>query len=325
MPIPNDSEKREWVDASNNNPGFVDVFRPCLIAFVAFDVAHVPCIAGSGFIVGHSEEFALALTAKHVLEGAASMQRPHRPYAPSALFIPPSATRPSIDEAKLRAIWMGEQSADLLCTRHIAYNDTLDAACAVFEPQVDFVAGFTPASIPLDAREPKIGDVVHMVSLDQLEISNYSPPTDISGAGFTFSIGRRVCIRVGTVTGVYPKGFRQYKWPCFTTSIPAEAGMSGGMVYVVRENEPTSICGIVSADNSLEESRTNNAIAGESVVALVWPALCLPVPTLAANDSPMLSLHEMMSSGKMHPAFSIENIDYIDRGDGEGLIVNKIG
>lgn len=323
MPIPGDTLNREWVDASNNNPESVEMYRPCLIAFLAFSHGHVPSIAGSGFIVGHSEDFAIALTAKHVLtEGALEIQRPYSRHAPSALFVPTSARRPSIDENKLRASWMSAKSSDLLFTRHIAYNDTLDIACAVFEPQATFKKIFKPTSILLDANEPSVGDVVHMVSLDGLEISDYSPPTDISGAGYSFIMGRRVSIRVGTVTGIYPKGYRQYKWPCFTTSIPAEPGMSGGMVYVVRDSGPISVCGIVSADNSTDEARMNNALCGESVIASAWAALCLPIPKETGVNPSMQSIYDKMKLNHMPAAIGIENIFYIDRGNGEGTIVN---
>ena len=324
MPIPGDTLNREWVDASNNNPESVEMFRPCLIAFLAFDHGHVPKIAGSGFIVGHSEDQAIALTAKHVLtEGALEIQRPYPRHAPSALFVPASATKPSIDEGKLRVCWMGAESADLLFTRHIAYNDTLDIACAIFEPQDFYKPAFKPASILLDANEPSVGDVVHMASLDGLEISNYSPPTDISGAGFSFLMGRRVCIRVGTVTGVYPQGYRQYKWPCFTTSIPAEPGMSGGMVYVARNSGPIRVCGIVSADNSTDEARMNNGLCGESVIALAWAALFLKVPKVIDVNPPMQTIYDMMKLNHMPAAIGIENIFCVDRGNGEGTIANR--
>lgn len=324
MPIPGDTLKREWVDASNQNPGFVEEYRPCLISFLAFNQSHAPSIAGSGFIIGHAEDFAIALTAKHVLTGGVlGIQRQQHPrHASSALFLPPSATMPSIGESKLRACWMGSGSADLLFTRHIAYNDTLDIACAIFEPQDFFKKAFKPASILLDANEPTVGDVVHMVSLDGRQISDYSPPTDISGSGATFSIDRRVSIRAGTVTGVYPQGYRQYKWPCFTTSIPAEPGMSGGMVYV-RNREPVSICGIVSADNSTEEARINNSLCGESVIASAWPALCMSVPKVIDVNPPMQTIYEMMKLGHMPAAIGIDNIFCIDRANGDGTIVNS--
>lgn len=323
MPIPGDTLKREWVEAANQNPKFVEEYRPCLIAFLAFDQGHAPSIAGSGFIIGRGDGFAIALTAKHVLtEGVIGIQRPSPRHASSALFLPPSATMPSIGERKLRAFWMGSGGSDLLFTRHISYNETLDIACAIFEPQDSYKNIFQPASILLDANVPSVGDVVHMVSLDGLEISNYSPPIDISGAGGAFSMGSRVSIRVGTVTAVYPNGYRQYKWPCFTTSIPAEPGMSGGMVYV-QNSGPTSICGIVCADNSSEEARKNNSLCGESVIASAWTAFCMNVPKVIDVNPPMHTIYEMMKLNWLPAARGIENISCIDRGNGDGTISRK--
>ena len=217
---------------------------------------------------------------------------------------------------------MGSESADLLHTRHFSYNDTLDIACCIFAPQEEHTTRFKPTAIPLDTARPFIGDVVHMVSLDGMTISDYSPSTNVTGFGETFSIHRRVSIRVGTVTAIYPQGFRQYRWPCFTTSIPAEPGMSGGFVYLPRDGITVAACGIVCADNSSIEARTDYLLCGDSVIACAWPALCLSVPKFAEADSPMRTLYDMMRAGDMTPAVGgIEHIQVIDLGNGEGRIV----
>lgn len=325
MPIPNDGLKREWIDASNNNPELVKLYRPCLIAFLAFNRDHVPSIAGSGFIIGAQGEYAIAITAKHVLtEGALNIQRPKPRHAASAIsmFIPKSSTTPSLKESELRACWMGEDNADLLFTRYAGYNDSSDIACTIFEAQPQFKKNFKPSNVLLDANEPSKGDVVHMISLDKFEISNYSPPTHISGSGYSFSMNRRVSIRVGTVTEVYPKGHRHYDWPCFTTSIPAEPGMSGGMVFVPRDNKSISICGIVSADASTEEARANNALCGESIISSAWMALGLQAPQIFQHNPPLKSIYELMKNGQIFPALGIENISYIELEDGDGIITN---
>lgn len=323
MPIPFDSQKREWLDASNNNPEHVNMFRPCMIAYLGFDYNHIPVISGSGFIIGISNNYAVALTAKHVLtEGVLYTQRPIR-HAPSALFIPDSSTKPSIDESKLRVIWMGNDTADLLFVRHVGYNDSLDIACTILETQQNLKGRFKPSNVLLNACEPKKGDVVHMITLDKLEISNYSPPKHKSGAGFSFSINRRVSIRVGTVTEVYPNGYRQFKWPCFTTSIPAEPGMSGGMVYIASDNGQISICGIVSADVSVEDAKNDNLISGESVIASAWAALSLPMPTFSNDIESSSSIYELMNNGQIHPANGLENIAYIHSELGNGAILYK--
>jgi hypothetical protein len=98
--------------------------------------------------------------------------------------------------------------------------------------------------------------------------------------------------------------------------------MSGGMVYV-SNNGPPSICGVVSADNSSEEARANNSLCGESVIASAWTALSMSVPKVIDANPPMQTIYEMMKSGHMPTAIGFDNIFWIDRGNGEGTIVNK--
>lgn len=321
MPIPNDILRREWIDASNYNPHLVNLYRPSLIAILAFDRNHYPSIAGSAFVIGSDGEYAFALTAKHVFTGAASFQRPAK-HAPSAIFFDEKSLLPSVKENELRGCWMGSEIADLLFTRHLGLNNSFDIACAIFEAQKEVKEKFKPSSVLIDTNEPSVGDVVHMVSLDKLHISKYSPPTDISGAGFSFSLNRRVSIRVGTVTAVYPKGHRQHKFPCFSTSIPAEPGMSGGMVFIPADKKPISICGIVSSDFSTDEAKIDNSICGESLIASAWTSLSLPLPEMYQANSPLTTIFDLMKSGKMHKAVGFEKIDYQKTGEDSGRIIN---
>lgn len=325
MPIPNDPLSRYWLDISSDNPKLVDEFRPCLVGFMAFDHGRMPGLAGTGFVIGadtgHTGH-AVVITAKHVLsEGVLNIQQPVPRHSPSALFVPASAKAPLLHEEKLRAFWLGAEGGDLLYTRHFSYNDTLDIACCIFAPQESYLTQFNPISIPLDTTMPSMGDVVHMVSQGGMDISNRSPPADISGAGQKFKVHRRVNIRIGTVTAIYPQGLRHYRWPCFTTSIPAEPGMSGGFVYLPRDGATIAACGVVCADNSTFEARTNYLLCGESVIACAWPALGLDVPKYFSSDSPMRTLYDMMRAGDMATAIGgIDKIEIIDRENGERLI-----
>jgi hypothetical protein len=115
MPIPNDSLNRWWVDAASVNPELANDLRPSLVAFLAFDHARMPAIAGTGFIIAGMPGFALVISAKHVLaEGVLNIQRPIPRHSALALFIPGSAKTPSIHPEKLKAIWMGSEHAALL-------------------------------------------------------------------------------------------------------------------------------------------------------------------------------------------------------------------
>lgn len=332
MPIPNDPENRYWVDVSGANPKQVDEFRACLVGILAFDHAQVPDLAGTGFVIGVLNidtpktiaDIAIVLTAKHVLtEGVLNIQRPVPRHAPSALFVPASAKAPLLHEEKLRAIWMGSQSGDMLYARHLSYHNSEDIACCLLAPQASYATQFKPVSIPLDTARPSVGDVVHLVSQGGMGISNRLPPTGIRGTGQQFSVRRRISIRIGTVTAIYPHGFRQYPWQCFTTSIPTEPGMSGGFVYLPRDGGPVAACGIVCADNSTPEAQADFSLCGESVIACAWVALSLPIPQYYANDAPMISLLEMMKTGAMSPAVGgIEDIQIISQEDG-GIVIKR--
>lgn len=320
MTIPGDSLGRSWVELSLENLALIDSLRPALICFLAFDANRDPKIAGTGFIIAGDVDFALLITAKHVLtEGVLLAQKPSRSYAASALFVPQSAKTPSIDPKKLKAVWLGDKNALTVNVAHANYCDDLDIASCVLTPQDKDGSLFQSTSIPLDTNVPVVGDFVYMVSLGGLSVSEMQPPKDLDGAGHEIQITHRVIVRGGIVTGVYPNGYRQYKWPCFTTSIPAKPGMSGGFVSLGRVNETISACGIVCADNSIEEAHTNFFVEGESVVASSWTALALRAPvTIPSNDKTQTkTLHEMMQDGTL-PAVvgDIGAIQIVDKENG---------
>jgi hypothetical protein len=290
------------VECSAENPAEVDKLRPSLISFIAFNRGREASFVGTGFFIAGEPDCALALTAKHVLtEGVPFFQGPSRSYATSALFIPTSANQPALEPEKLKIVWMGTSHAGMLNIPYANYNEALDLACGVVMPQEIAATPFQPASILIDTNTPSIGDVVHLVSCDNMIVTEIEPPTDRAGVGQTLSLNRRVSIRIGVVTGLYPQGYRQYRWPCFTTSIPAEPGMSGGFVTVPRANAPIAACGIVCADNSTNGARKNSKLPGESVIACAWTSLPLRVARTIPHDAsdPTISLHRLMASGEM--------------------------
>jgi len=269
-------------------------------------------------VIAGTSEFAFAITAKHVLvEGIARMQRPSAAHAPSALFIPANLNKPSLDPEKLKVTWMGARHANMMNVLHVGYNETLDIACCVIAPQELHAAPFQPVSIPVDTAVPNVEEMVHMASLDNMTIDELVPPTDASGIGQTISLTRRVSIRIGVVTGIYPGGLRQYRWPCFTTSIPAEPGMSGGYVTLPRDGKTMGACGIVCADNSSQEARSDSLVCGESVIASAWSALCLRAPESIPSTAttPTHTLYDFMKAGRMDKALG--GIDHIQLREGD--------
>lgn len=319
MTIPHDPLKRWWVELAAVNSDRVDEFRPSLLAVVAVGPGYDYRIVGTGFVLAGTNDFALAITAKHVLiDGAAKIQQPHQRHVPSALFAPRS--EPSLSPQMLKAAWMGTQHADMMNVLHASYNSTLDIACCVVMPQGVFPGSFHPVSIPLDTAVPRMGDVVHMVSQDGMLLDELTPPADGLGKDQTLSLTKRISIRIGVVTGVHPQGLRHYKWPCFTTSIPAEPGMSGGFVTLPRDGVTIAACGIVCADSSSSEARIDQTKCGESVIACAWPALGLRAPDSIPStpETHTFSLYEMMRSGRLdHPVGGLDCIRFLEKEHGD--------
>jgi len=323
MPIPHDIEKRWWVDAAGANPGLVNSMRPTLVTFIAFDRDRNPQPIGTGFIVAAESQFALVISAKHIFtEGVLKAQRPMPGHAPSALIVHRRDSVPSIEPERLKVLRTGDTNAAMLNAVHVNYNDTIDIASCIIVPQEKELITQS-VSIPLDTHEPSVGDVVNMVAMEEMKVEELAPPEDIEGKGQRISVHRRVSIRVGVVTAVYPKGFRQYRWPCFTTSIPAKPGMSGGFVYFPRDGVTIAACGIVCADNSMYEAHGDFSQCGESVIASAWMALSLQMPLAMPchPDTPTYTLFEMIRRGHVpQPLGGIEHISVVESENGDCVV-----
>ena len=325
MPITYDPEKRWWVEAAGANPEWVENFRPTLVTFLGFDRDRIPQQVGTGFIIAVEPQFALAISAKHVFsEGVLRAQRPVPGHALSALIIHRLDSIPSVEPDHLKVVWMGKDAGAMLNVVHINYNDTLDVAACILMPQKEESIS-QRVSIPLDTTDPSVGDVVHMVTMEEMDVKELNPPQDPSGKGQEISVSRRVSVRIGVVTELYPKGFRQYRWPCFTTSIPAKPGMSGGFVYLPRQGMTIAACGIVCADNSTDEAQRDFFRCGESVIASAWPALSLQIPLTLPHypDTRTYTLFEMIRIGHVpQPVGGIEHINIVES-DGGNCFIGK--
>lgn len=302
MAIPGDPGEREWIELSGVNQHWVDQFRPTLISFVASGSDMQPYPVGSGFLIGAGPQMAIALTAKHVLTpGVLNVQRPHKMHAKSALaeFLPKSATTPSIHPKNLFALWADSSKGLPLQISFSCYNESTDLAVCVLTLPPNAETPFLTPCIPIHTGVPNVGEIVHMVSYDKLAQQTLKPITTSEPGAF--ELHRTVSIRRGYVTGVYLDGYRQYRWPCITSSIPAEPGMSGGFVFVPKDGETIAACGVVSADNSATEARGSLLHAGESVIGLTYMALGLTVPVETSDSSPQRTIQQMMRDGDITP------------------------
>jgi hypothetical protein len=321
MPIPNDPLGRSWSELVVADNALADGLRSCIVAFIAFDSALGARIAGTGFIVAGAPDYALVMTAKHVLsEGVWQFQRRSQGFAYSTPreFLPLAAITPSIDPVRLKVIWMDAAHANMLNVLHVECADSLDLALCIVSPQTEHAQPFSPVSIPINVALPRVGAAVNMVTLSNMDVEE----ADLEDSSFSpaIKIHRRINIRTGSVTGLYPAGLRHYDWPCFTTSIPALAGMSGGFVYLPMDGTTIAACGIVCADASSESAQTDNHSCGESIIACTWPSLGLKIPESIPStaETKTHTLHEMMRTGAVPQALGgLERISISSNDSGD--------
>jgi len=326
-PFPGDSLGRSWIEVAGANPVLVGEYRPSLVAFLAFGRDYSAQLVGTGFVMCGNADLAVVITARHVLEGVAQVQRPESIHASSTPFIPKRSMSPSLDPQDLKAVWMGTASAGLLNIVHVSINPETDVAVCIIAPQEIDPPPFAPTSVPLHAIVPRVGEIVQMVSVDKMDTTELAPPKDRAGKGQCLRIYRRISIRVGTVTGVYPDGYRQYRWPCFTTSIPAEPGMSGGLVFLPVDGTPVAACGVVSADSFSGEARTDQMQCGNSIIACSWPALGLLIPQAIGGPDGSLnrSLLDMVRSGDVpEPLGGVSHLRIVSIAEGKIQIEMRI-
>lgn len=321
----NDPLGRKWLDVTTDNPNLVNDFRPTIVSLLGFDLNRNPELMGTGFIIGGDKNSAVVLTAKHVVEGLQIFQRPprHAPSAVSGFFNQPKV---SLDPAQLKVVWAGQSNALTMNAIYVTYFDHLDIACCIITPQGK-ADNFLPTSIPLDCGTPSVGDTVHMVSCSGMTASETSPPSTKNGLGQILEIRRSINIRVGKVTGVHDSGYYQYKFPCFTTSIPAEHGMSGGVVFIPRDGKTVAACGVVSSDRDItHKPREDMRSEEESIIACAWPALGFSVPESISSDGEISkkTIYDLIKMGLM-PAYedSVNQFEIIELAGGDCRLQRK--
>jgi len=302
MPISSDPLKRKWLDVTSVNPQLVNQFRPSLVSFLAFDRNRRAQFMGSGFVVGDNKQYGygMVFTANHVLDGIKDFQRPEQRHAISALpeFI--VQQKISIEPSDLKVLWMGEKDASMMNVVYPINSEQLDIAGCVIK--IEETDKFLPVAISLDFRTPSIGDTVHMVSCAGMKFEETIAPQRQDGAGQHFKLERAVNIRIGTVTGVYQEGLRDLHFPCFTTSIPVEPGMSGGFVYLPEDGAPVAACGVVCRDLSTIGQRRNSMLSsGLSVISCTWPMLGLSFFESVPVDeaTPKITIYDMIKLGRL--------------------------
>lgn len=301
LPREIDPLQREWVEAQ-----IVEQYRRQLsagmVAFVAFGPGREAHLAGTGFVVGSNGRDAIVMTAKHVLtEGVLRFQKPWQQHVSSALpeFLQAKRGRISVDPSKLRAIWFGEETGDMCIVHHAHYADSLDIAVCLISLQDNTIEHAKILPFALDTGIPEVGAPINLLSTSQMavEVDEIEPVT----AHQSLTVRKNVSARLGTVTGVFPNGYRQFHWPCFATSIPAEPGMSGGLAYRPVDGRAIGACGVVSADCSEDGARGQFHRAGNSIISMIWPAVGYGIPAglPASPDTEQRTLLDLIRAGEI--------------------------
>jgi hypothetical protein len=242
-----------------------------LVSLLAFHSDRRPEPIGTGFIVFASPELAVACTAAHVLRYVHEIQNPIHWHHPSALreFLP-EAEPIDLDRRRVRAIHLNaRKEVEPAILGWAFWEKTFDVAFFSLIRQKEAVTKQFEVAYEIDDSEPEVGDVVVAMGYEWMEISN-DFQKDSGHEGFQF--GRRLLMRVGRVSGVYPEGLRLCKGPCVETTVPVFPGMSGGpMMRVGMAGEAMRPFGLISSDPSFGEpaDKWNRSIRGSSVISLL--------------------------------------------------------
>ena len=314
-PIPDDELGRYWVQA-NIEDSVRRKFSSGIFVFLGFGPQRQPKIAGTGFAIGSNGRDALVITAKHVLTGGpdsiADIQNPHRRSATSMPDVFRLEERPSVDIKKLRAVWVGESQVDMCVVHDIQYTDHLDIAICTVSIQEHTQGKKLINTFALDTSLPKLGSKIAFMSSSALDLNEIS--IDKSLERQTLKISKTIIVRMGVITNVFPTGHRQFKFPCFETSIPVEPGMSGGLFYYPLVDQPIAACGVASTDFSDASAKTNFLVSGQSLAAMIWPVVGFSMPgSLPASDTtPRRTVLDCISAGEIpdvaETALTIENL-----------------
>lgn len=283
-----------WSDLANTDSKSRADFRSTLVSLIAFDPDEKPHGVGTAVIIGRGSGFALALSAKHVLDYAHSIHRPHPKFALStpAEFLSPVV--PSIAPERLLGAWMGNGRALMLRVGYVSFaQHDLMAIILQVQNEDDFKK-FTPAVLGLDLAVPKVGDVVNVLTLSGLKVTE----TEYDGKGKArgMEIENACAMFQGVVTQVCLGGLDQHKMACFTISVPTEKGMSGGAAYIVGgDGEPIGVCGIISSDR-YSPSYTDKYQCGESLIMCAFVGLALELPKTMSNDGERMTIYEAIKN-----------------------------
>jgi hypothetical protein len=229
---------------------------------------------GTAFVVLAFGKYAIALTAAHCLQHIARLDAP---YPRSYNSVPPWLPRPvvtdiDLEDYKGRVLYpdaTGNYQA-LYLAKAYAIQPSDIAVCRLEVPhKLETTVKFEKRLI-IDSSPPKAH--TNVIAVGYADMTFPDPDMEVLGDDAAHGkISLKLNRRPGRVLEVYEtRGPRNESYPCFTSSIPFDSGMSGGPVLDMSDGRACAI-GVISYDLSLGAS---NAGCGECAVSsILWPAM----------------------------------------------------
>ncbi|KAB1071207.1 trypsin-like peptidase domain-containing protein [Methylobacterium planeticum] len=239
-----------------------------LLMLMAFEERGTPHLIGTAFIAEFSGDTAVAITAAHNLTGAARAQVPIGRHHPSALeeFLP-GFQRVSIDPRRLQVTYQCGERVSSGRINWAVWNVAADLA--VFSLTLINLDGLQfEKMFPLSAELPKIGSMIGVLGYAHMSVSNVTLEGGWLGS---LTVGRRLALRVGTVTAHHPEGHLLCRGPCIETTVPAFGGMSGGPAFIYARDTTVRPFGLISSDQRDDDDPAKNdrSIPGSAILALL--------------------------------------------------------
>lgn len=242
-----------------------------MLQILAFDPHGNPKLIGTGFVVGVSENKAVAITAAHNFhEGVVKIQNPSKRHHPSTpLEFLPDSEEIHVDPKKLRAIFRYGKIVDLCTIDFAVWERSTDFSFFAFTPQNSEITTPQIKELSIQKVEPKEGGIVAMLGFRGMATTPIQEHEGITH----FSTKSQFICRVGRIKKIYRDGHLLCKGPCLETTIPVFPGMSGGPVFLLPEKgAPIIPFGLVSSDpDAPDEEKDNPKIPGSSIVSLLDP------------------------------------------------------
>ncbi len=264
---------------------------------------------GTAFPVLSSAQNILMLTAQHVIEGAYYESKEYKTLSRRGSL----DYLPGPNNSKWENIfnWVN-QGNKLWClvsdgkkvtqcfVKGVSLRPPLDMALMVVDA-TNLQAPFPVFQLNSDTL--KVGDQVVATSLI----------TTLTDNGST----RDLIARIGSVLEVRSTG-NLVNAPVYRTSIPIEAGASGGPVFKYNGNfdGAKDVIGVISSDMSSDDSFTDENVSGSSYISTIGSAC--PLQVTSHSDGAAITFKELCDSGKIRDIGScIRAVKLIYQDDGK--------